>query len=574
MGNQTAGNKVVEILKEWGVSHLYGMPGDSINELMEELRKDEDGLKYIQIRHEETGALAAAAYAKLTGRMGVCSSIAGPGGVHLLNGLYDAKRDKVPVLALVGQVDTTIIGTDNFQEIQLNQMFADVSVFNERVQSAAQLPDMLHQAIRAAYTEKGVAVLVIPDDVSAAEIKREAPISSGVFARPKIRPEKEDMVEAARLLDGAKKPVILAGKGARYSTEELLAFAEHIQAPVASTLLAKGVVPDEHEHSLGQNGQIGTTPSYEALQEADLLILAGTSFPYRDFMPKNTKAIQIDIDPRVIGKYYPVTVGLVSELGPVLQWYTENLERREPSAFMQKYKEKRKEWWSELEKDMTEETDRLQPPQVIHEVQQFLEEDAVVSVDVGNVTVWAARYLKLKRQEFVISGWMATMGCALPGAIAAKAAWPEKQTVMLAGDGGFAMGMQDFATAVKYQLPMICIVFNNEKIGMIEYEQQQMGHLDTETDISGIDFAGFAKACGGEGYRVRTKTELHEALQKAVLATRPVVIDCVVDMQPPLPGRISYQQAVHYSEFIIKNVFERGEVSLPPLKKGWKRIKK
>lgn len=532
MFDKTAGSYVTDLLKDWKVEYIYGMPGDSINEFMEELRKEKD-IRFIQIRHEETGALAASAYAKLTGKIGVCLSIAGPGAVHLLNGLYDAQKDKVPVLAIVGQVSSDLVGTDSFQELKMESLFEEVAVYNRRVQNAEQLPDMLNQAIRTAYAEKGPAVLIVSDDLFGTQIKRDKALTSSTYAVPNIRAGEEDLYCALKLLQTAKKPVILAGKGATGGTAQVLAFAEKLKAPLIASFPAKGLIPDDHPHNLGQLGQLGTDPAEQAMKETDLLILAGTAYPYREYLPVDVPAIQIDIDPKVIGKYYPVLVGVVGELAPAVDWLAAHLEDKE-DAFLLKYQEKRAQWHDRLQRDMAKETKQLQPQQVIAEVQRILERDAVVSLDVGSITLWAARYLQLTQQQLVVSAWLGTMGCGLPGAIAGKLAYPDKQVVSLLGDGGFSMGMQDFVTAVKYDLPIILIVFNNQKIQLIEHEQQEMGNQATQTDLANIDFAAFAQACGGEGYTAKTCSELRDALAKAKVSQKPVVIDAYVeDSAPP-----------------------------------------
>lgn len=527
MFDKTAGSYVIEGLKEWNVSHLFGMPGDSINEFVEELRKQQ-AIRFIQIRHEETGALAASAYSKLTGRIGVCMSIAGPGAVHLLNGLYDARKDKTPVLAIVGQVAHSKVGTDTFQELKLEAMFDDVAVYNRQVQNADQLPDMLNQAIRTAYAEKGPAVLSVSDDLFSTKIKREKALTSSEYSSPRIVPASEELRNAGKLIDAAEKPVILAGKGAKDASAELLAFSEKIKAPIILTLPAKGIVPDSHPHNLGQLGQLGTKPSAEAVKDADLLILAGTSYPYRDYLPDDTPAIQMDIDPKAIGKYYPVTLGIAGDMKPGIGWLAENVSVKDDS-FLKKYIEKRAVWQRQLQKETDKETEALQPQQVVAEVQKILGPSDVVSLDVGSVTIWAARYLQLSGQPFVLSSWLATMGCGLPGGIAAKLAFPERQVIVLAGDGGFSMGMQDFATAVKYKLPMMIVVFNNQKIQLIEDEQDKAGNVPSQVEIADIDYAAFAIACGGEGHTARTRAELQDALAKARASEKPVVVNAYIE---------------------------------------------
>ncbi|MGE6415196.1 pyruvate oxidase [Planococcus kocurii] len=532
MFDKTAGSYVTELLKEWKVNHIYGMPGDSINELMEELRKEES-IRFIQVRHEETGALAAAALSKLTGNIGVCLSIAGPGAVHLLNGLYDAQKDKTPMLAIVGQVDSQLVGTDTFQELKMDSLFEEVAVYNRHVQRAEQLPDMLNQAIRTAYAEKGPAVLIVSGDLFSTKIKHEKPLTSAIFSKPNIRASEEDLQDALKLLNAAKNPVILAGKGAKGAKAEVLALAEKLKAPLIASFPAKGIIPDNHPHNLGQLGKLGTDPAEQAMQETDLLILAGTAFPYRDYLPADVAAIQIDTDPKVIGKYYPVLLGLVGELAPTATWLTARLMEKE-DAFLLAYQQKRERWHDTLQQDMNTETHQLQPQQVIAEVQRILQEDAIVSLDVGSITLWAARYLQLNNQQLVVSAWLGTMGCGLPGAIAGKLAYPDKQVVALLGDGGFSMGMQDFVTAVKYDLPMILVVFNNQKLQLIEHEQQEMGNKSTQVDLANIDFAVFAHACGGEGYTAKNRDELRQALTKAKVSRKPVIIDVFVeDSTPP-----------------------------------------
>ncbi len=526
MFDRTAGSHAVELLKQWNVDHIYGMPGDSINELMEELRKVD--IRFIQIRHEETGALAASAYSKLTGRIGVCLSIAGPGAIHLQNGLYDAKKDKTPVLAIVGQVASSSVGTDTFQELKLESMFEDVSVYNRRVQNAEQLPDMLNQAVRAAYAEKGPAVLVVSDDLFSTKIKREQQMTSPEYSAPNIRAAEEDLNEALKQLQAAKKPVILAGKGAQHASGEVLAFAEKLQAPLIATLPAKGLIPDDHPNNLGQLGQLGTEPAEQAMKQTDLVILAGTAYPYREYLPNKAPAIQIDVDPRVIGKYYPATVGIVGDLGPALSWLTDKLGEQDP-AFLEEFKEKRNDWHDKLQADIDKQTDKLQPQQVLGEIQHIMERDAVVSLDVGSITIWTAKYLQLTGQKLVLSSWLGTMGCGLPGALAAKLAYPDRQAIAIVGDGGFSMGMQDFVTAVKYDLPMIVIVFNNQKLQLIEDEQKMTGNKPTNVELANIDFAAFGIACGGEGYTVKTRKDLQDALSKAKTSKRPVVIDAYVE---------------------------------------------
>ncbi|MGX6633939.1 pyruvate oxidase [Bacillus velezensis] len=572
MPSKTAGHVMTELLEQWGVGHIYGIPGDSINEFIEELRHERNNLTFIQTRHEEVAALAAAAEAKLTGQIGVCLSIAGPGAVHLLNGLYDAKADGVPVLAIAGQVASDEIGRDSFQEIKLEQMFEDVAVFNQQVHTAEALPDLLNQAIRTAYSKKGVAVLTVSDDLFAQKIKREPVYTSPIYLKADIEPKKEHLVTCAQYINNAKKPVILAGQGLKSAKEELLAFADKAAAPIVITLPAKGVVPDSHPHFLGNLGQIGTKPAYEAMEECDLLIMLGTSFPYRDYLPDDTPAIQLDSDPAKIGKRYPVNAGIVSDAALGLRELTEYIEYKEDRRFLDACTEHMKHWWKEIEKDETEATHPLKPQQVIARLQDAAAEDAVLSVDVGTVTVWMARHFKMKKQDFIVSSWLATMGCGLPGAIAASLAEPERQSIAICGDGGFSMVMQDLPTAVKYKLPITVVILNNENLGMIEYEQRVKGNIDYVTQLQNMDYAAFAKSCGAKGIKVTKHEELAPAFHEALNSNEPVVIDAVIGDEPPLPGKITYGQAKGFSKYMLKNFFENQKIEMPSLKKSLKRL--
>ncbi|MGM0862190.1 pyruvate oxidase [Bacillus atrophaeus] len=572
MSHKTAGQAVTELLEQWGVNHVYGIPGDSINEFIEELRHERNELTFIQTRHEEVAALSAAAEAKLTGKIGVCLSIAGPGAVHLLNGLYDAKADGVPVLAIAGQVSSNEIGRDYFQEIKLEQMFEDVAVFNQQVHTAESLPDLLNQAIRTAYSQKGVAVLTVSDDLFAEKIKQKPVYTSPTYIEGNIEPKKEQLVTCAQYINKAKKPIILAGQGLKSAKQELLTFADKAAAPIVVTLPAKGVVPDRHPHFLGNLGQIGTKPAYEAMEECDLLIMLGTSFPYRDYLPEDTPAIQLDSNPEKIGKRYPVTAGIISDAALGLRELTEYIERKEDRRFLNACTDHMKHWWNEIEKDETEATNPLKPQQVIARLQDAAADDAVLSVDVGTVTVWMARHFKMTNQDFIVSSWLATMGCGLPGAIAASLAEPERQAIAICGDGGFSMVMQDLPTAVKYNLPITVVILNNENLGMIEYEQQVKGNIDYGTTLQNVDYAAFAESCGAKGIKVTKHEDLAPAFHEALNSNQPVVIDAIIGNEPPLPGKITYGQAKGFSKYMLKNFFENQKIEMPSLKKSLKRL--
>lgn len=317
---------------------------------------------------------------------------------------------------------------------------------------------------------------------------------------------------------------------------------------------------------------IGTKPAYEAMQDTDLLVMLGTSFPYTEFLPDEAKAIQIDLDSEEIGKRYPIDAGLVGDAGVTLQWLNDHLKQSENHDFLQECQAKMSNWWAELEKMEQEETDPITPHQLIHQLQKVVDDHAVLSVDVGNITVWMARHFRMTEQDFVISSSLASMGCGLPGALAAKVAYPDRQVVSVCGDGGFTMVMHDFLTAVKYNLSILFVISNNEKIGMIKYEQQEMGNVEYRTDLESFNFARFAEICGGQGFRVEKHDELLPALKAAAEINRPVIVDVCIEDQAPLPGKVTYDQAVSYSKHTIKKLFDKGKLDLPPVDKALKRL--
>ncbi|MFZ3579891.1 pyruvate oxidase [Virgibacillus sp. DJP39] len=572
MFESRTGDLLINQLVETGVDHIYGMPGNSINEFIDDLRKREEDIDFIQIRHEEVGALAASAYAKLTGKLGVCLSIGGPGAAHLINGLYDAQKDKVPVLAIVGQVPSNAVGTDAHQEINLERMFDGVGVFNRRAESAEQLPDLLNMAIRKAYTQKGPSVIVVPDNLFAVKQKTDGMKTSQVLIDPKISPNQESIDRVVDHLNRAKKPVILAGKGVSDAGKDLVKFAKKIKAPIVLSLLGKGAIPDYHELNLGQHGQIGTKPAYEAIMDTDLLLLIGTSFPYRDYLPDGVNAVQIEIKPDMLGSIYPITEGLCGDVKEILPRLTSMVSEPESDEFLKKYQEKMKRWHVHMQEQKKEKTDPIYGPQVMHALEKNVEKDAIISCDVGNVTVWTTRFFPFTKQKFVISGALATMGSGLPGAIAGHIASPEKQVVAICGDGGFSMVMHDFITAVKYGMPIKIIVLNNSGIGMIKYEQQIKGNLNYETNLGSINFAEFANACGGEGYRIDRQEEMNNTMKQAFMSKKPTIIDVATEDMAPLPGQITYDQAVNYSAYLTKEFFTNGKVEFPEIKKTIRRF--
>ncbi|CAM3252718.1 pyruvate oxidase [Sporolactobacillus spathodeae] len=568
MGKIKASEAVVQLFENWGIDHIYGIPGDSIDTMVEALRKKESKIKFYQVRHEEVASLAAAAYAKLTGKIGVCLAIGGPGAVHMLNGMYDAKMDHVPMLVLVGHIPSRLTGTDYFQEVNTVELFKDVAVFNKEITSAESFPAVVNQAIRTAYQERGVAVLSIPDDIPLGEISDQAAQLSTVFEKKIPGLVENDLSEAVALINTAQNPVILAGVGAKGARSELRAFAERISAPVAVTLPGKGALSDDHPNFIGNIGKIGTKPAYEAMKSADLLIMIGTDYPYAAYLPEGARCVQIDIDPVHIGKRYSVTVGIVGDAAEALNYLNQHVTPVADRPFLETCQERMTKWWKWMNEDQANVKTPIAPQAVMAAIQDIAEDNAVFSVDVGTSTVWSTRYLHVTNQKFIVSAWLGTMGCGLPGAMAAKQAFPDRQAIAICGDGAFSMVMQDFVTAVKYKWPIIVVVLNNKQLSFIKYEQQSAGQLNYGIDLHDIDYAKFAEACGGKGFRVEKYEDLDKAFAAAKESTVPVILDVAVNPDAaPLPGKIVKDEVKGYATFAAKSALENHKMEkMPPMK--------
>jgi len=559
---KTGGDILVETLKEWNVDVVFGLPGDGINGVMEALRKNRERIRFIHVRHEEAAALMACGWAKYTGRLGVCLATSGPGGVHLLNGLYDAKLDGKPVLAITGHAFHDLIDTHQQQDVDLDRLFMDVSVYNTRIMGAAHVRNATSLACRTALARRGVAHLNFPVDFQEQEEEersdRNVPYHAGdAFARSARLPAESDLRRAADVLNSGKKVAILCGQGALDATDELEQTAERLGAPVIKALLGKAAVPDDSPYTTGPIGLLGTKPSQEAMEECDTLLIVGTSFPYIEFYPKpgKARAVQIDIDPARIGLRYPVEVGLAGDSRRTLALLLPLLRPNAHRAFLERMQEGMKEWWKLMEERGTRMDKPMKPQVVAWELGKRLREDAVVSCDSGTIATWFARQIRVKRgQKHSLSGTLATMANGLPYTIAAQIAFPERQCVGFVGDGGFTMLMGEFATAVQYGLPIKIVIVKNNTLGQIKWEQMVfLGNPEYVCDLHPIDFAAFARACGGSGYTIEDPADCGAILDEALGAPGPAVIEAVVDPnEPPLPPKITAKQAAHFAEALAK----------------------
>ncbi|MDX1484552.1 MAG: thiamine pyrophosphate-binding protein [Alphaproteobacteria bacterium] len=543
----TVSDLLLKVLHSFGVRHVFGIPGDAINDVTDALRR-QDKIDFVQVRHEEAGAFAASAQAKLTGRLAACLGTAGPGGVHLLNGLYDAKMDHTPVIAITGQVATSELGTSQHQEVNLERLFTDVAVYSRTVTTAEQLPNVFVEACSAAIAHRGVAHVSIPTDVSGNRLSGDGPFTWAQPAEGEITPAAEDLHKAVTLIDNAEKIVILAGIGCAEARVEMLALAQRIGAPIVRSLRAKEVIDDDHPMCVGGLGMLGGPPASKAMEDCDLLIMAGTDFPYQDFYPAGTDAIQIDSVPTQIGKRYPVTVGLAGHAGPVLSALAEAVEEKPKRDFLKRMQTQMEDWREDQASAETSNATPIHPARIMRELSGAAPDDAVFVCDTGTVNAWTARHLHIKRgQRFTLSGGLASMAFALPGAIGAQLAYPERAVFALCGDGGFSMLMADFVTAVRNRLPITVIILNNRKLAFISLEQKAKGLPDHATDLLNPDFAAFAEACGGLGLRVDRPEGIREALDIAAVSEKPAIIDIAVDPEALIvPPRISAREAMNF----------------------------
>ncbi|MFT8837152.1 pyruvate oxidase [Liquorilactobacillus satsumensis] len=571
MANTKGSDLLVDVLVDWGVQNVYGLPGDSIDTTVDALRRQQKKIKFTQVRHEEVAALAAAAEAKYTGKLGVCLSIGGPGAIHLLNGLYDAKMDHVPVLALLGQVTSASLNEGYFQEVNTAKLFDDVAVFNRTISAVDNLPEVVDEAVRSAYENKGVAVLTIPDDIPEQKMQGEYKSSARAFALATPEVAKQQVEQAAQLLKAAQKPIVLLGVGAKQAGSQIREFVEKNNLPFIETLPAKGTIADDHPNSLGQVGKLGTKPAYEAMHNADLLLLLGTNYPYLPYLPAKgqAKCIQVDLKAENLGKRYGVDVAIQGDTAKVIAALNAQGSLHADKNFLAACQKSMSNWnkWMAGKRKLN--TAPASPESMVAYIDETAPDDIVYSIDVGTSTSWAARFLHVKEsQKFAISSWLGTMGCGLPGAIAGQLAYPKRRVLTLNGDGAFAMVMQDFVTAVKYKLPIICIVINNQKLAFIEYEQQSAGQLNYQIDLADVDYAKFAEACGGVGITVKSNDEFKAALDQAyTIKDKPILINAYVKDDAPLPGKIVMDEAKGYMKFgqgYLENYWKIPE--LPPLK--------
>ena len=533
-GGPTVAEALVGHLVSIGVTRVYGIPGDSNLPFIEAVRQH-PGIELVMTRHEQTAAFMASAHAKLTGELGVCVSIAGPGATNLMTGLMDAASDRAPVLALVGQVAGIYLGSEGFQEIDQIEMFRSFAAFAETLSIPSQLPRLFGMAVKSATKQGGVAVLSMPTDTLGDRAAEEAWDPARRLFNPKVIPSEVALDEAARRINEAEAPAIFAGWGCRGASDVLERFVDHLGAPVATTSRAKGVLPETGPPVLGVMGSIGNPFTPGVLASSDLLIVLGTGFRQRNLLAE-VPILQVDHDPVRLGRNFDVAYGLVGDVEVTLEALLPRLERREMSPEMKKrMEEARASWARELDEAIKDEGD-VHPARVVRGLQKVVDPDAVMSVDVGDHTYWLYRYFQTQRQLTLMSASMASMAFSLPAALAGALAMPEREVVCVTGDGGFSMLMADFTTAVRENLNVKVIVFNDGCLKNIKKEQKRDGYPFYGVDFVNPDFAQFAESAGALGLSIETNDEIDAVLEEAFAHKGPVLVDIAVDPDVMLPG--------------------------------------
>ena len=561
----TAADVMIETLIDWGVEVIFGFPGDGINGIFESIRTHADKINFVQVRHEEAAAFMATGYAKFTGKLGVCLATSGPGGIHLLNGLYDAKMDGQPVLAITGMAFHDLIGTSGQQDVEMDKLYMDVAVYNERVMGPTHVQTITEIACRTAETFRGVAHITFPKDLQSMPYDPKQQKShrnrinhvSTVHAIAISVPPESQLHQAAKLLNDEKKICILAGRGALHATDELEQVAEILGAPIVKPLLGKGAVPDDSPYTTGSIGLLGTKPSEEAIRNCDLLFMIGTAFPYMEFLPNpgEAKSVQIELNPSRISLRYPADVGLVGDSKETLKRLIPLLKRNKDRGFLKKAQSGMKDWFEYMERLGTVQSMPMKPQVVAHELGKRLRNDAIVSCDSGTSATWYARHIRARRgQMYSLSGNLATMAVGLPYAIAAQYAYPNRQVIAFVGDGAFTMLGFEMLTAVKYKLPVKVIVMKNDYLGQIKWEQMVMlGNPEYGVKLQPMDFVKFAEACGAYGMRVEDPKEMPNAMDRFLDLPGPAVMEAVVDpLTAPLPPEVKPEQALHFAESLVR----------------------
>ena len=541
---------VVETLIDWGATHVFGIVGDGINSIIEALRKRQDQIRYIGVRHEEAAAFMASGWAKHTGGLGVCVGTTGPGAIHLMNGLYDAAFDGAPVVALTGLTFHDLRGVRYQQSVDTVKLMEPLTIYNEEVTGPEHAILIANRACRAALSDRGVAHLAIGKDVQSMKLSADkrsmrnpGARSSSSWSPPLSAPPSDQLRAAAAILNAGSRVAVLAGQGALSAREEVTQLADVLGAPVAKALLGKAVLPDDSPFTTGGIGDLGTAPSSWAMQSCDTVLILGSTMPWEEYYPKpgQARGVQVDLKPDRLGLRYPVEIGLTGDVKATLQGLLPLLTRKSDRSFLQEAQRRMSDWNQLLESVETTARSPLRPQMVIRALSDLLPENAVISLDCGANTHFAARCLRLKaNQRLTGTGMLASMAPGLSYAIAAKLAYPDRASVAVVGDGGFAMLMAELTTAVANKLPVKIIILKNNSLAEVKFEQEEMGNPEYGCTLAPIDFVAFAKACGADGFRCERPEEVRSAIQAALNSPGAAIVEALVDAdeKPAKPGEL------------------------------------
>jgi pyruvate dehydrogenase (quinone) len=557
-------------LSEWGVKRIFGYPGDGINGIMGALNRASDTMDFVQVRHEEMAAFMACAHAKFTGEVGVCLATSGPGAIHLLNGLYDAKLDHQPVVAIVGQQRRAALGGDYQQEVDLVSLFKDVAhEYVHMVSTPTQMRHMVDRAMRVAQAERNVCCIIVPNDIQQMDAEKppreHGTIHSGVgYKAPRIVPRPEDLQRAAEVLNAGKKVAMLVGAGALNAAAEVLEVADLLGAGIAKALLGKAAIPDGMPFVTGSIGLLGTKPSYDMMMDCDTLLMIGSSFPYSEFLPEEGQArgVQIDISGRMIGIRYPMEVNLVGDSAETLKLLIPLLRRKEDRAWRERIEKHVVKWWETMRDRAMEPANPINPQRMFWELSPRLPDNCILTCDSGSAANWYARDLQIRQGMMAsLSGGLATMGPGVPYAIAAKFAYPERAVIAMVGDGAMQMnGMNELITIGKYwrrwsNPRLVVMVLNNRDLNQVTWEQRALEgnpKFDASQDVPDFPYARYAELIGLHGIRVDRPEQIGDAWDSALSADRPVVLEAYTDPDvPPLPPHITFKQAKAYASAIL-----------------------
>ncbi|NIH85991.1 thiamine pyrophosphate-requiring protein [Amycolatopsis granulosa] len=570
--SETVGDYLLRRLREWDVEQVFAYPGDGINGIVAAFGKADDRPRFVQARHEEMAAFEAVGYAKFSGHVGVCMATSGPGAIHLLNGLYDAKLDHVPVVAIVGQTARSAMGGSYQQEVDLQPLFKDVaSEYLVEVNVAEQLPNALDRAIRTALAKRAPTALIIPADLQEQPYTppkhafKQVPSSPPGFPHPVVIPPEDELARAAEVLGAGEKVAILVGQGARNAAAEVREIAELTGAGVAKALLGKDVLPDDLPYVTGSIGLLGTRPSYEMMRDCDTLLIVGSNFPYSQFLPEfgQARAVQIDIDGSMIGMRYPTEVNLVGEAKGTLRALLPMVHRKDDRAWREKIEKNVASWWETVEQQAMVDADPVNPMRVVHELSKRIPVDAIVTADSGSSTNWYARNLRIRgRMRGSLSGTLATMGPGVPYAIGAKFACPDRPVIALVGDGAMQMnGLAELLTIRRYRQlwsdpRLVVCVFHNNDLNQVTWELRSMGgapKFEQSQSLPEFSYAGFARSLGFEAVAVDDPDQLGPAWERALSADRPALLDVRCDPEvPPIPPHATFEQIKSTTEAMLK----------------------